>query len=140
MKSDFEDFHPILQWEQIFLPRNILRHIAAFIGLGFLFIITGENSILDQSVGNSIFLPIENIKTSLWEECEEAVKTVTCGLYQAAVWSLLRAWVLFTKTVLTGQLKLWRSDRMKSTEQFSWVLYQPHILGGQIKICKPKNQ
>lgn len=83
---------------------------------------------------------MKGIKTSLWEECEEAVKSVACGLYQAAVWSLLRAWVLFTKTALTGQLILWRSDGIKSTEQFSCVLYQPHILGGQIKNCKPKNQ
>lgn len=74
MKSDFEGFLHILQWEQIFLPRYILKDMAAFIGLGFLFIITGDNSILDQSLGNSLLLPIERYQNQLvrgmWRGCK----------------------------------------------------------------------
>ena len=68
------------------------------------------------------------------------MKTRICGLYQVAFWSLLKAWVWFTKRVLTGQLILWTSNRIKSTEKFSCVLYKPQILGAQIKNWKPKKQ
>lgn len=92
----------------------------------FLFIITGED--------------VTPCKNGFCEQCEELVKTHTVGFYQVAVWGLLRAWVWFIVTLLTGQLILWGSDRIKSTEQFSCVLHWPHILGAQITENLTKQQ
>lgn len=124
MKSNLENFHHGLPWEQIIFPRNILWNIPAFIVL-VVFIYKnwkGCNSI------QKWFLK------RVWRVNENSYRRLS----QIAVWGLLRAWVWFIETVLTGQLILWGSNTIKSTEQFSCVLHQLHILGAQIKNWKSK--
>lgn len=114
MNNDFEGFHHILQWELIFLPRNILKYAAAFIGVGVLFIIIGEDSILDESPSNTILLPIERYQNQF-------VREVWRGCKHCDLWGLSGSSLEFIKGV-SHQDSSYRSintlgsDRIKSTE------------------------
>lgn len=140
MNSNFEGFHHILQWELIFLPRNIFKYIDAFIGVGVLFVITGEDSILDWSLGNSTLLPIERYQNQfvreLWRGCKN------CDLWALSGCSLefIKGVSIIHQDSSYRSINTLESDRIKSTENLVECYINLTFLGGQIENCKPKNQ